>query len=145
LDLSKAFALIRKFEGLVLHAYQDSVGIWTIGYGTTHIDGRPVTAGMTCTREQAESWMEGEATECANKIRAWLKHPVTDNEVSAMISLSYNIGQSALYHSSLLASINAGQPKQVSASHFMSWVHAGGHILPGLVTRRREEEAVFLS
>ncbi len=27
--------LIKSFEGLRLQAYQDSVGVWTIGYGAT--------------------------------------------------------------------------------------------------------------
>ena len=28
-------ALIKQFEGCELTAYQDAVGVWTIGYGTT--------------------------------------------------------------------------------------------------------------
>ena len=30
--------LIKKFEGCRLTAYQDTVGVWTIGYGTTNVD-----------------------------------------------------------------------------------------------------------
>ena len=30
--------LIKKFEGCRLTAYQDAVGVWTIGYGTTNAD-----------------------------------------------------------------------------------------------------------
>ena len=32
--------LIKRWEGLRLTAYQDSVGIWTIGYGHTARQGR---------------------------------------------------------------------------------------------------------
>ena len=33
----EGIALIKKFEGCELDAYQDAVGVWTIGYG--HIKG----------------------------------------------------------------------------------------------------------
>ena len=36
MNISKeGIALIKKFEGIELQAYQDSVGVWTIGYGHT--------------------------------------------------------------------------------------------------------------
>ncbi len=31
----RGLSLIKSFEGLRLQAYQDAVGVWTIGYGTT--------------------------------------------------------------------------------------------------------------
>lgn len=34
----KGLNLIKSFEGCRLTAYKDSVGIWTIGYGTTTAD-----------------------------------------------------------------------------------------------------------
>lgn len=40
--------LIKSFEGLRLQAYQDSVGVWTIGYGTT----RGVKACMSISKER---------------------------------------------------------------------------------------------
>ena len=44
----KGIALIKQFEGCKLTAYQDSVGVWTIGYGWTQpVDGKPIRAGMT--------------------------------------------------------------------------------------------------
>jgi lysozyme len=145
MDLTKTFGLIRQFEGLKLKAYQDTVGVWTIGYGTIAVNGVRVKKGMTCTKAEAEDWMRQEATECANKIQKWLKHSVTPGEMAALVSLSYNIGQSGLYHSTLLAELNANKPKQVVASEFMKWVHGGGHVIAGLVNRRALERKVFLS
>ena len=57
--------LIKKFEGLRLTAYQDSVGIWTIGYGTTRINGRGVQPGETCTKEQAEQYLKDDLNKVA--------------------------------------------------------------------------------
>nr|WP_205208480.1 hypothetical protein [Chromobacterium haemolyticum] len=41
--------LIQQFEGLRLKAYQDAVGVWTIGYGHT---GPDVTPGLVITQAQ---------------------------------------------------------------------------------------------
>lgn len=46
-------AMTESFEGCKLIAYQDSKGVWTIGYG--HING--VYEGMTCSKAEAEMWL----------------------------------------------------------------------------------------
>ena len=46
--------LIKRFEGCKLKAYQCPAGVWTIGYGTTRINGNSVQPGMTITTAQAE-------------------------------------------------------------------------------------------
>jgi GH24 family phage-related lysozyme (muramidase) len=48
--------LVKEFEGCKLEAYQDIVGVWTIGYGTTEGAGLGVVpkAGMKITQEEAE-------------------------------------------------------------------------------------------
>ena len=44
----KGIGLIKQFEGCKLTAYQDSVGVWTIGYGWTQsVDGKPMSATKT--------------------------------------------------------------------------------------------------
>lgn len=49
-------ALIKQYEGLRLTAYQDSVGIWTIGYGHTgKVDGEAVCKGMKITSAKRRS------------------------------------------------------------------------------------------
>ena len=44
---NKGIELIKKFEGCRLKAYQDSVNVWTIGYGHT----KGVYDGMTITQD----------------------------------------------------------------------------------------------
>ena len=46
-------ALLKHFEGLELEAYQDSVGVWTIGYGHT----KHAIKGMVITEEEAEEML----------------------------------------------------------------------------------------
>ena len=50
-----AATLIAKFEGLELKAYQDSAGIWTIGYGNTRnpYTGLPIKKGDTITKKRS--------------------------------------------------------------------------------------------
>ena len=54
----KGIDLIKSFEGLRLNAYKDAVGINTIGYGTTRINGLPVSIGASITEQQAEEVFE---------------------------------------------------------------------------------------
>ena len=44
---------IKKFEGCVLTAYQDTAGVWTIGYGHT----KGVKKGDKITHFQAEQFL----------------------------------------------------------------------------------------
>lgn len=145
MNLEKAFAMIREYEGLELRAYRDSGGLPTIGYGTIMVNGQHVHMGMTCTQAQAEAWMEEEARRCAHEIQSWLRRPATDNEISALVSLSYNIGMAGLKHSHLLADFNAARPIQVVAHGFLSWCHVKGQFNQGLYNRRQKEAAIFLS
>lgn len=140
-DLGKALGMLRQYEGLRLRAYQDSIGVWTIGYGTT----LGVHPGMVITKEQAESLLEIDVKHRAELLGSWIHVPVTDNQMSAMISLAYNIGMKAIHHSRLLTHVNAGLSKKECAKDFMSWVHAGGQILPGLITRRKAEAVIFIA
>lgn len=141
MDLTQAAKLIEHFEGCVLHAYQDSVGVWTIGYGTT----KDVRPGQVCTKEQAIEWMMRDVNECAELVQKICTPALNNNETSALVSLAYNIGLTALKNSTLVRDLNAGETKLQVADHFMDWVHAGGRVLQGLVTRRREERLIFLS
>jgi hypothetical protein len=56
---AEGMALVEQFEGIFLKAYQDSVGVWTIGWGRIlYDDGSRVKMGDNCTREQADQWLQ---------------------------------------------------------------------------------------
>ena len=131
--------LIRKFEGLRLQAYQDSVGVWTIGYG--HTSG--VTQGMTCTKEQAEQWLENDFFMAKNDVKSVVRSPITDNQLDALGSFVFNLGIRRLIQSTLLKKLNAGDYVG-AANEFDKWVYAGGMKLRGLVARRAAEKELFL-
>ena len=131
--------LIKSFEGLRLHAYQDSVGVWTIGYGAT----RSVKAGMSISREQAERMLVNDVTRFEPEIDRLVKVPLNRNQWDALMSFTYNLGAANLESSTLRRLLNAGDYAG-AAEQFPRWNKAGGQVLPGLVRRRAAERGLFL-
>ncbi|MFC2994952.1 lysozyme [Acinetobacter sichuanensis] len=133
--------LICSFEGLELKAYNDGVGVWTIGYGTTVINGVKVKKGDTCTVEQAKKYMASDLKKfeaAVNKVQV----PLNQNQFDALVSLTYNIGIGAFADSTLLKKLNVGDYKG-AAAQFDVWVKAGGKRMQGLVNRRAVERKLF--
>lgn len=142
-----AATLIAKFEGLELKAYQDSAGIWTIGYGTTRNPetGLPIKKGDTVTREKALSWLKMQTSASQGDVNRLVKVPINENQRTALTSFVYNIGPTRFAKSTLLRKLNARAPKEEVAREFLRWIYAGGKVIPGLQKRRRLEQQLFLS
>jgi lysozyme len=135
--------LIEGYESLRLEAYKCPAGVWTIGLGTTQIDGVPVKKGQTCTEEQAyeyfELHMQKEVYPYLNKVKVQLNQ----NQIDALCSFIYNIGGPQFLSSTLFKLLNSG--KFIEASEqFRLWSKAGGKVLKGLVKRRKSEKELFL-
>lgn len=141
MNLKPAVDLIKKWEGLRLKAYKDSVGVPTIGYGTT----KGVKMGMTITKEEAESLLMNDILGIrAPAVLKTCRVPISNNELCALISFSYNVGTMALAKSTLTKKLNSGASRASVAAEFSKWVKAGGKTLKGLVNRRKDEQALFL-
>lgn len=138
-----ARCLIGHSEGFRLEAYPDG-DVWTIGWGTTRINGKPVTEGMTITREQAAEYFNHDMAMFEKEVNNLVKVHLTDNQFSALVSLTYNIGSTNFSKSTLLKKLNAGDYAG-AANEFGRWIYAQGKILPGLVTRREKEKELFLT
>ncbi|MGN8006517.1 lysozyme [Acinetobacter sp. 22301] len=135
---------ICNFEGLRLSAYDDGVGVWSIGYGTTRYpNGLSVQKGDTCTLEQAKAYMQHDLKIFERAVNGAVKVPLKQNQFDALVSLSYNIGAGAFKKSTLLKKLNSGDYKG-AANQFDVWVNAGGKRLAGLVRRRALEKKLFL-
>lgn len=138
-------ALIKRFEGLRLQAYQDSVGVWTIGYGWTQpVAGRKIGAGMAINAATAERLLACGVAQFEQGVERRVTVPITQGQFDALVSFTYNLGLRALENSTLLRRLNAGD-RQGAADQFGRWVNAGGVRLDGLVSRRAAERALFLS
>ena len=134
--------LIKKFEGFRSEAYQDSVGIWTVGYGSTMWpDGKNVQPGQRMTIQEAEAVMTWELTRKGKEILSGLPTTIINqNQYDALVSFAYNLGVGALLKSTLFKKLKVNPNDPSIRAEFMRWVNAGGKRLTGLV-RRREAEA----
>lgn len=130
--------LIKGFEGLRLSAYQDSAGVWTIGYGHTG----NVRPGDRITQAQAEALLQKDTAWAQQAVRDQVKVPLSQGQFDALTSFTFNLGAGALEKSTLLKKLNAGDYAGAQAE-FGKWVHAGGQVLQGLVRRRAAEADLF--
>jgi len=140
--------LIKSFEGLKLKAYLDAVRIPTIGYGTTiyppsHLNGRAVKLGDEITKEEAELFLKYDVEQKAKKIKSFITKPLNDNQFSALVSFTYNLGEGAFKSSTLLKRINIDPNDPKIHDEFMKWINAGGKPLEGLKRRRKAESDLY--
>jgi len=130
--------ILKYFEGCKLTAYQDSVGVWTIGYGHT----KGVYDGMTITQDQAEQMLLSELEEYEGYIENMVTVPLTQNQFDALVVWIYNLGPTNFRNSTLLKELNAGN-YNAAGQEITRWNKAGGKVLAGLVKRREAEAQLF--
>lgn len=140
--LDGATKLISSYEGCKLTAYNDPVGLLSIGYGSRYINGIPVKAGTTITQAQADSMLEQDVQNLYNKISFVLPN-LTENQYIAVLDFAYNTGYYAFIKSTMFNYLKSGNIAE-AATQFELWDHAGGKVLPGLLRRRQQEKAIFL-
>ena len=137
--------IICGFEGKRLAAYDDGVGVWTIGFGTTvYPNGIKVKKGDTCTEAQAKAYMAHDLKKFEATVNKAVTVQLNQNQFDALVSLAYNIGTNAFSKSTLVKKLNANDIRG-AADQFDVWVNAGGKRMQGLVNRRAKEKALFLS
>ena len=130
--------ILKYFEGCKLTAYQDSVGVWTIGYGHT----KGVYDGMTITQDQAEQMLLSELEEYEGYIENMVTVPLTQNQFDALVVWVYNLGPTNFRNSTLLKELNSGD-YTAAGKEITRWNKAGGKVLAGLVKRREAEAQLF--
>jgi len=133
-------ALTEYFEGLRLTAYQDSVGVWTIGYGHTGAD---VYEGLTITDDEAANLLRDDVATSVAGVNRVVTVVLTQGQFDALVDVCFNLGIGNLTKSTLLRLLNAGDYAGASGQ-FAVWNKAGGQVLAGLTARRTAETAMFL-
>ena len=131
-------ALLKHFEGLELEAYQDSVGVWTIGYGHT----KHAIKGMVITEEEAEEMLVEELPEYQDYVRNSCNVLLQQHEFDALVCWTYNLGPTNLNSSTMLRKLNNGDSNEVPFQ-MKRWDMAGGKTLLGLSRRRNAEALLF--
>ena len=132
-------AIIKKAEGLFLTAYLCPSKIWTIGYGHT----KGVQEGDTCTEDQALEWLADDLVEAEEDVAREVGVGLNDNQFSALVSFTFNVGGGDLATSTLLRDLNNGSYDAVPGQLAL-WIHDHtGAVDGGLVTRRAAEAALW--
>ena len=128
--------LIKKYEGCKLTAYKCPAGVWTIGVG--HTSG--VTENMIITQAQADNFLKQDLVKFEKLVEKYdSKYHWTQNEFDALVSFAFNVG------SINQLTANGTRTKQEIANKMLEYAKASGKTLSGLVKRRKDEQALFLS
>ncbi|AZV02249.1 hypothetical protein Arno18_63 [Pectobacterium phage Arno18] len=140
---------LMKSEAFRADAYQDSVGKWTIGYGTIKLDGKPVQKGQRITQERAAGALAEFCTGMEAALNtALLGADTKQHEFDAFINLGYNIGTAGMIGSSALR-LHVEGNKRAAADAFLLWnkgtINGIKQTIVGLSNRRTRERAMYLN
>lgn len=136
---ANGLSLTEQFEGFRLTAYQDQVGVWTIGYGHT---GPDVTPGQTITVAEAQALLAQDVSSAAGCVNTVVAVKLTQQEFDALVDFVFNLGTGAFKGSTMLRDLNDGDFTS-AAAQFARWDRAGGVVVAGLLRRRQAEAALF--
>ena len=150
--------LMGRAEDCILVSYLCPSKVWTIGWGETEglTPGSSIVPGMKWTEDQADARFYQQVVKYAQKVEDMLEVPANENQLGAMVSLTYNIGfrrdkptKGGFYWSSVRRLHNAGDT--MGAARSFGLINKGRDrvtgeltVLPGLVTRRAAEAAMYL-
>jgi len=92
-----AVTLIARFEGFVDHAYPDPASggaPWTIGYGFTNLQGRPVQPGDTISEAEGKLQLGRRVEACGEHLAGTIPYwaAMAADQRCALISFAWNLG-----------------------------------------------------
>ncbi len=140
-------ALIKQFESFQANLYNDPADHCTIGYGTLVHRGKcdgteseEYKKGITEAR--ATELLRADAASAAGAVSGNVTVALNQNQFDALVSFTYNVGNTAFQNSTLLTKLN-GSDYAAVPTEMRKWVNAGGKKLQGLVNRREAEIELF--
>lgn len=147
----QGIAQLEDDEGVVLRAYRDIAGVWTIGAGLTAASGVVVPrAGMVITDQEAHRLLQlalsknyepAVAVAMSTALGSSVTRP-RQHEFDAGVLFHWNTG--AIARASWVRAWKAGQPKAAIRAAMLLWNKAGGRVVRGLQLRRQREADMLL-
>lgn len=133
--------MVARYEGCRLEAYLCPAGKWTIGYGHTQ-DVKP--GDRLASREAAAELLKKDLEKYAGYVNEFLEKgtisfPLNQNMFDALTSFCYNCGKGNL------RKLVSGRDAVTVGQKMLLYNKGGGKVLAGLVRRRQEESALFMS
>ena len=153
-----AIAMIKHHEGVRNRPYRCPALLWTVGVGhvidPTHAAVKyeerkslPIPAGWdrVLSPGEVDALLAQDLAKFERGV-ARLCPPALNSQgiFDSLVSFSFNVGLGNLQRSSLRMKTNRGELIE-AADEFLKWTKAAGRVLPGLVKRRMDERAMYLS
>lgn len=142
----RGIKLIQSFESCKLTAYEDVIGVWTIGWGNTYYEnGKPVKKGDKITQEKADLLFKNVLATFEDRVSKLITSNINQNQFDALVSFAYNNGIGNLKASTLLKKVNFNPNDPEIANQFSRWINSGGKPFKGLIRRRKEESELYFT
>ncbi|MBS1915651.1 MAG: lysozyme [Bacteroidetes bacterium] len=140
-------SLIKSFEGFSARSYQDSAGIWTIGYGCTmYREGTKVKQGEMISESAANDLLLWHIDLKVHAINGLMQKVILNqNQFDALCSFVYNVGVGAFSGSTMIKVIRMNPNEPEIRNEFLRWNKAGGKEIEGLTNRRMKEADLYFS
>jgi len=127
-------------------AYQDSAWVWTIWYGTTRINGKPVQPWMTISQQDAQKLLEQDIASHSTWKTLIDESTLSDSQKTALASFEYNLwpwiwNKSAMNIIDMIKSWNL----QWAAEEMKKYNTAGWKVIKWLTNRRNEEASLLMN
>jgi lysozyme len=153
-----AIQMIKHHEGVRTKPYRCPALLWTVGVGhvidPTHATVKyeerknlPIPTGWdrVLTMDEVDAILAQDLGRFERGVVRLCPAAVGRQGVfDALVSFAFNVGLGNLQRSSLRMKTNRGELEE-AADEFLKWTKAGGRVLPGLVKRRNDERALYLS
>jgi lysozyme len=153
----RVIEMIKHHEGVRTKPYQCPALIWTVGVGhvidQSHIRVKleerkalpiPVGWDRVLSMGEVDEMLAKDLGSFENGVRRLCPNGLTPGRLGALTSFAFNVGLGNLQRSTLRMKHNRGD-YEGAAEAFLDWTKAGGKVLKGLVTRRNDERALYLS
>lgn len=153
-----ALKMIKHHEGVRVKPYRCPALLWTVGVGhvidPNHIKvpfeerrNLPIPAGWdrVLSMGEVDSILAQDLGRFERGVLRLCPAAIDRQGVfDSLVSFSFNVGLGNLQRSGLRMKTNRGDFDE-AADEFLKWTKAAGRVLPGLVKRRKDEQALYLS
>jgi len=153
----KALGCIRHHEGVRYKPYRCPANLFTIGVGHVMYPEQaklPMAERMNFfihpeddrvySIEEVNTILQKDLYRFEQGLEKFCPVPLTQGMFDALVSFAFNCGLGTLQRSTLRQKVLRGDIEGAS-NEFLKYTKAGGKVLKGLVTRRNDERALFLS
>lgn len=153
----KAIKMIQHHEGVRQKPYRCPAKLWTVGVGHVlypeqgklKLEDRDGFAlrdadNRTFTMDEVNGILRSDLARFERGVGQYCPVALTQGQFDGLVSFSFNVGLGTLQRSTLRQKVLRGD-MEGAADEFLKYVLAGGKVLKGLVNRRNDERALFMS